>query len=176
MVLVRLLAVAFAGLSLSCLADDAKRPGIGADKYRSEKTMRILKVNMIVHLSEKAVETDRDGILECSDSYMRSDLAFYFKHRFPVSIEFDISTRRITSVSSAPTDILVSLSPADGQEGPVAVSLLKRPTMLYLSRSHVRFKPLYALLQRALKEKKIVAVGTLPGDMEVEDVRIIGDE
>jgi len=69
-----------------------------------------------------------------------------------------------------------STSQEGSQEDPVAVSLLKRPTMLYLSRSHVRFKPLYALLQRALKEKKIVTVGTLPGDMEVEDVRIIGDE
>jgi len=172
MALVRLLVIALAGLSLSCLAGNAEVFGIQAGKPHLEKTMRILKVTMIVRLFDKAVETDGEGNLVCDDPDMLSDLAFYAKRRLPVSVEFDTNTRRITSVSSAPNSSKFFFAPVEGPRDRITLELLWRPTQLYLRKDHPRFHELYSRLQQAEKEKRGIALGVLPGGYEIEDVRI----
>lgn len=134
--------------------------------------MRILNVNLIVRLLDKGVETDHDGFLACDDRHMLSDLAFYFKHRAPVSLEFDATTRRVTSVSGAETSSAFWLGPVDAALDRVSIQLLMRPTLLYLRKDHPKFEELYSRLRQAEKEKQGIALGMLPGNYEIEDVRI----
>jgi hypothetical protein len=132
----------------------------------------ILRVNLVLNIRDDKVETDRAGVLLCSDPQMLRDLAFYLSRRLPASLEFDEATRRISAVGSAPIDVLISVSPANSGTDRIAVHLIKRPTLLYLSKANSRFAELHALLESAASQKKLIAVGVLPAGSLVEDVRV----
>lgn len=145
---------------------------VDSKRGNSEVTMTTIAVSLILRINGEQVETDKFGMLKCSDPELLRVISFYLSHREPMTIEFEKESRQITSVASAPTDIMVVLSPKTSTEPRVAVHLLKRPTALYLEKSNPRFEELYALLQEAFTEKRQVYLGVLAGDSIIEDVRI----
>jgi len=130
-----------------------------------------ITIAYIVRILGDQIETDRHGVLTCSDVDCLNDLKFYSRRKEPVTLGFDESSRRIRSVSSAPSDALIALSPRDVSASRIVVQLMKRPSMLYLDKSHPRFDVIYEQLHRALIEKTWVILGVLPGDDQIEDVR-----
>lgn len=134
--------------------------------------MTTVAVSFILGIKGEQVETDKFGTLKCPDRDMLRDLSFYFSRRAPVTIEFAKESGQIASVSSAPTDLIVVLSPRTSAEPRVAVHLRKRPTLLYLEKSNPRFDQLYGVLQEAFTQKLQVHLGVLAGDNIIEDVRV----
>jgi hypothetical protein len=165
------LAIFLAGSSMCGCAAEVIQHTAAPNRRNSEMSMTIA-VSFIVRINGEQVETDKFGTLKCSDRAMLQDLSFYFSNRAPVTIEFDKKSGQIASVSSAPTDVLVVLSPKTSAEPRVAVHLRKRPTVLYLEKSNPRFEQLYALLQEAFTQKRQVHLAVLAGDSLIEDVRI----
>lgn len=133
-----------------------------------------IKVAFIIGVLGNQVETDRHGVLTCADVDMLHELSAYSRRQRPATLVFDGSRLAITLVSSAPTDLVVALSPRESAGEAVAVQLMKRPTLLYLRKSHARFDEFYGQLQRALAGKKQVAFGVMPGSDQIEDIRIDG--
>ena len=148
----------------------AKRRALSASK--GKRNMTILRINIVLKISDGQVDTDRSGALLCTDAALLRDLAFYLGRRLPASLEFDVETRLISAVGSAPIDVLLAVSAADAAAESVSVHLMKRPTLLYLSKGNSRFTELHALLDSAASQKKTVAIGVLPGGNIVEDVRV----
>jgi len=130
-----------------------------------------IKIAYIVRIVGDQIETDRNGVLTCRDVDFLNDLRLYSSRKMPVTLGFDETSRSIQSVSSAPKDALIMLSPRDVSESRIGVQLMKRPSLLYLDKSNPRFDVLYNQLQQALIEKKWVILGVLPGDNQVQDVR-----
>ena len=129
-------------------------------------------VAFILSMRNGEVETDSFGKLKCSDSAMLRDLSFYSSRRQPATVVFEKGSRRITSVSSAPTDKVVSISARTPVEEKIAVQLMMRPTLLFLRTSNARFEEFYDMLKKAVAEKRRVHLGVLPGDDVIEDVRV----
>jgi hypothetical protein len=160
------------GFSTSGWSAGANQPKVDPEKRHLETTMTTRGVTFILKISNGQVETDSFGSLKSSDSDMLRDLSFYSSRRLPATIAFDRQSGRIASVSSAPTDVIVALSPKAPSEQQVAVQLTMRPSVLYLHKSNPRFDQLYDLLKEALASKRRVHLGVLAGDDVIEDVRI----
>jgi hypothetical protein len=129
------------------------------------------RVTFIFRVADALVETDVFGTLRCTDSDMLRDLSFYWNSRLPATIAFDEERGRIASVSSAPTDVIVALSPRTSFESCVTVQLRALPTVLYLGKSNSEFKFFYSVLQASLAHESQVHLAVLPGDNVIEDVR-----
>lgn len=132
----------------------------------------ILRVNLVLNIHDGQVEADRAGALLCSDPAMLRDLAFYQSRHLPASLEYDEATRRISAVGSAPVDLVLAVSMVRDEAPRLTVQLMRRPTLLYLSKTNNRFAELYSLLETAVSRKKPVAIGVLPAGSAIEDVRV----
>jgi hypothetical protein len=117
------------------------------------------------------VVTDRSGELVLADPQWLDAVRYLHARKLPASVQYDPATRVVTSVSSAPADIVLALGPVEGQDRAVMVHLMKRPTLLHLDRAHPRFTELYSQIETAQRSKQVIALGVLPGDSNIEDVR-----
>jgi hypothetical protein len=160
-------------IALSASAcSDASYPKVDPGKPHLETTMTTRAVAFILRVANGLVETDSFGTLKCDDNEMLRDLSFYSSRRLPATLVFDKNSKRIASVSSAPTDVIVALSPKASSEQQVTVQLMMRPSVLHLHRSNPRFDQLYELLRDAFTSKHRVHLGVLAGDDAIEDVRV----
>jgi hypothetical protein len=153
-------------------ADDHSPPQrMAIDVSGSQRTSK-LRINWVSGVNNGHVESDVSGVLNCSDPALLRDLEFYSSHHLPASVAFDEATRQISAVASAPVDLLLAVSAPDSASPWVSVQLLKRPTLLRLSRSNDRFAELLSLLRDAANRKVPVAIGLWPADNEIQDVRV----
>lgn len=156
----------------SVFADDDSPPQrMAIDVSRSQRTSK-LRINWVSGVNNGHVESDVSGVLKFSDPGLLRDLEFYSSHHLPASVAFDEATRQISAIGSAPVDLLLAVSAPDSASPWVSVQLLKRPTLLRLSRSNDRFAELLSLLRDTANRKVPVAIGLWPADNEVQDVRV----
>jgi hypothetical protein len=151
--------------------DDSAPLRTAIDGSGSQRTSK-LRINWVSGINNGHVESDVSGVLKCSDPTLLRDLEFYASHHLPASVAFDEATRQITAVTSAPVDLLLAVSDPDPASPWVSVQLLKRPTLLRLSRSNDRFAELLSLLRDAANRKVPVAIGLRPAGNEIQDVRV----
>jgi hypothetical protein len=145
-----------------------------------ETRLKELRVNFTLEIKSVPakklfeVSTDVSGKLTLDAARVAALrlVEWHYAGKLPISVAYNVEDRRITSVGSAPTDNVVGLTPADSADDMVKVQLTKRQTVLYLLKSNARFLELFKVLERAYNEKKEVAVGVLPANAVIEDVRI----
>jgi hypothetical protein len=156
----------------SALADGGSPPQRTTADVSGSQGTGTLRINWLSGLNNGHVESDVSGVLKCNDPVLLRDLEFYASHHLPASVAFDEVTRQVSAVASAPVDLLLAVSDPDSASPWVSVQLLKRPTLLRLSRRNDRFAKLLSLLRDAMSRKVPVAIGLWPADNEIQDVRV----
>ena len=146
---------------------------VTASTSAESKMTRVLRINFVSSVRDGRVEADRSGVLLCGDSALLGNLAFYATHHLPASVMFDEVSRQVIAVGSAPVDRPMAVAAVNPDSEWISIQLIKRPTLLRLSRKNSRFAELHALLSEAASKKAPVAIGVLPADDEIQDVRLV---